>query len=235
MSSLVPVIIGVGVALMVALVVVSTLSARRRRHDLQTFAAARGWTYAERDDSLPDRFQGRPFGTGRSRDAVNVVRGVVDDRPMVAFDYSYVTTGTTPGAGADPGGPHTTDNTTHAFSVVALDTGFAMPGLAVTPAGLWSRLARSLTGRGVDVGDAAFDHAFTVSCPDKSLALEVLHPAMRSLVLQWPDLAWRFEAGSVLAVRPGHQDPTGIDATVAALGAILDQVPDAVWRRLPEH
>lgn len=228
MSTLVPAFILVVVVLMVVLVVVGGVQAKRRQETLSSFAASRGWTFTDRDDSLCERFAGRPFGTGSSRKAVNVLRGTLDDRSMVAFDYSYVTTSTS----TDAQGHATTDSTTHAFSVVALNTGVVMPALTVTPEGLFSRWVGKLTGSDLTLGSEAFDRAFTVTCPSRRFAEDVLHPAMRELVLQWPDLAWRFDADSLVAVRSGSHDPTQVDATLAALGTILDQIPEPVWQEL---
>jgi hypothetical protein len=55
---------------------------------------------------------------------------------------------------------------------------------------------------------------------------------MMELLLQWPELAWRFDADSLLAIRAGRHGVAEVDAKLAALDAILDTIPDFVWREV---
>jgi hypothetical protein len=71
-----------------------------------------------------------------------------------------------------------------------------------------------------------------VRASDPRFAADVLHPQMMRMLLQWPALGWRFEGDSMLVVRSGHHAPHEVDATLAVMDAILDQVPAQVWRTL---
>ena len=228
MTTLVPVIFVGFVLLIIGVVVVGYLQAKKRREGMAAYAASRGWTYTEQDPSLLDRFEGAPFGTGQDREAFNVMRGTAHDRPMVVFDYRYVTTHTS----TDAQGHSKTERTTHPFSVIAVNTGAVMPALAVTPEGLVSRFFGRLTNSDIELESEDFNRAFTVTCPNRRFASDVLHPRMMELLLQWPELAWRFDADSVLAIRSGAHDVQEVEAKLAALDAILDAVPDFVWREV---
>jgi hypothetical protein len=214
--------------LIVVMVVVGFVQAKKRREGLAAFATSRGWTYTESDPSLLGRFEGEPFGVGDDRQAFNVLRGTAHDRPFVVFDYSYVTTSTS----TDANGHTKTDRTTHVFSVVAVNTGVVMPALSVEPEGMVSRFWGRLTNSDIELESEDFNRAFRVTCPNRRFASDVLHPRMMELVLQWPELAWRFDADSLLAVRSGNHDVAEIDAKLAALDAILDTVPEFVWKEV---
>jgi hypothetical protein len=223
-----PLIFVLFLVVIVGAVLFGYLQAKKRREGLAAFATSRGWTYTESDDSLLERFAGEPFGTGQDREAFNVIRGTAHDRPMVAFDYSYVTTSTS----TDANGHTRTERHTHPFSVVAVNTGVVMPALSVAPEGMVSRFFGRLTNSDIELESEDFNRAFRVTSPQRRFASDVLHPRMMELLLQWPELAWRFDADSLLAVRDGHHDVAEIDAKLAALDAILDNVPDFVWKEV---
>jgi hypothetical protein len=227
-SALIPAVFGGFLLLVVVAVVVGWLRAKRRREGFAALAAGRGWTYTEQDQTLLDRFAGAPFGEGEDREASNVLRGTSDGRPFVVFDYRYVTTSTT----TDAEGHTRTERHTHPFSVVAVNAGAVMPALSVTPEGMFSRFYGRLTNSDIELESEDFNRAFRVTCPNRRFASDVLHPRMMELVLQWPEMAWRFDADSLLAVRDGSHDIPEIDAKLAALDAILDTVPDFVWKEV---
>ena len=70
------------------------LMEKKRREALGAMAAARGWSWVERDDRWADAFDGQPFGSGHNRQARNILQGQHDGRPFVGFDYVYYTTET---------------------------------------------------------------------------------------------------------------------------------------------
>jgi hypothetical protein len=216
------------VVLVIVVAVVGYLQAKKRREELAAYAATQDWTYTEQDQSLVERFDGAPFGTGQDREAFNVLRGKAHDRPMLVFDYQYVTTSTS----TDANGHTHTERHTHAFSVVAINTGAAMPALSVTPEGMISRFFGRLTNSDIELESEEFNRAFRVTCPDRRFASDVLHPRMMELLLQWPELAWRFDADWLLAIRDGSHDIPEIEAKLAALDQILDTIPDFVWKEV---
>lgn len=199
------------------------LAAKRRRELMTAYAATRGWTYVQEDPALLTRFSGAPFGLGHGRRAYNVLLGHEDGRATVAFDYLYKTTS---GSGKDR------RTQTHYYSVTAMNIGVAMPALEVTPQNLVSGFFGRLTGNDIELESEAFNRAFLVSCEDRKFASDVLHPRMMELVAQWPDMAWRFDRDSALVVQRGEHGPADIDEKLRRLDAILDTVPEFVWREV---
>jgi hypothetical protein len=218
---------GVGLLLVVLVGVASYLAAKKRRATLAALATARGWSYAPRDDSWVDRFDGAPFGTGHDRQARNVLVGGYDGRSFAAFDYRYSTTETS----TDAEGHTQTHTQVHPFSVVAIDSGASLPDLSVTPENMLGRLVGRLTGTDIEMESEAFNRAFTVHCDDRKFATDVLHPRMMEYLLQVPDRGWVLRGGWLLAVRPGQHSVTQLEARLTDLDGILDRVPTFVWKQ----
>ena len=229
MDAMLPVaIIAVGVCLMVLIGVLGYLAAKKRREQFAAFAASKGWTYVQRDDRWAARFHGHPFGTGDDRRADNIVTGEYDGRTFEAFDYSYTTTSTS----TDANGHTTTHRETHSFSVLALETRVALPRLEVTPEHWFGRVVGRLTNRDIELESEDFNRAFTVTCPDRKFASDVLHPQMMEYLLEHRDLGWRFQNGALLTVCAGSHSTAEVEARLATVDGILDRVPEFVWREV---
>jgi hypothetical protein len=210
-------------ALAVVAVVFSYLAAKKRREAMAAYAAARGWRYEVEQPLLVDRFTGPPFGLGFGRRAYNVLYGTHDGRDLVSFDYEYKT--------QTSNGKQTTTQV-HRFSVLGLSMGVYMPPLTVDPESFLDRFVGRITGNDIDLESEEFNRAFTVSCPDRKFAFDVLHPQMMEFLLQHRQVGWRFEQDSMLMVARGQRTPAQIEATIAVMDGITDRVPEFVWLRL---
>jgi hypothetical protein len=210
-------------AIAVAVVVFSYLAAKKRREEMATYAVAHGWRFEAEQPLLVERFAGPPFGLGFGRRAFNVLYGSHEGRDLVSFDYEYKTQSTN--------GKQTT-TTVHRFSVLALSMGISMPPLSVDPENFLDRFVGRLTGNDIDLESEDFNRAFTVSCPDRKFASDVLHPQMMEYLLQHRQVGWRFEQDSMLTVTQGQRTPAQIDATIEVMDDITDLVPEFVWLRL---
>lgn len=211
------VLLGIGV------VVFSLVQAAKRRQAMAAYAVSRGWRYEAEQPLLVDRFEGPPFGLGHGRSATNAVYGQHDGRDFVSFDYEYKTTS---GSGEDR------RTTTHTFSVVALSMGVALPSLRVDPENFLERVVGRVTGFDLELESEDFNRAFTVSCPDRKFASDVLHPQLMEFMLRHRDVGWRFERDSMLMVSDARRSVEQIDATLALMDQITDTIPDFVWRQL---
>ncbi len=227
-SGLVFLFFGLFGALVVALVVMAAISAKKRREGMATLAAQRGWTYVERDDRWCDAFQDSPFGLGHNRKATNVLTGEFDGRPFVSFDYVYYTTETR----TDSEGRTSTREVSHQYGISGLDMGAAFPALVVTPEGMFGRFVGRLTNTDIELESEDFNRAFTVKCPDRKFASDVLHPRMMELLLQWPKAAFRFDRQWILDAESGQVDMADIVPRLERIDAVVDQVPEFVWKEV---
>ena len=211
------------VFLVIGAVVFGYLQAKKRRDELAAYALSRGWRYEAEQPLLVDRFQGAPFGIGSGRSAGNAVYGQHDGREFVSFDYEYKTTS---GSGENK------TTTTHNFSVLAMSMGVSLPTLTVDPENFLERFVGRVTNSDIDLELEDFNRAFTVNCPDRKFASDVLHPRMMEFLLQHRDVGWRFERDSMLMVASGQRSIQQIDATLALMDQIADQIPEFVWKQV---
>ena len=223
MASGVVLIFAAFLALAVVVVYLSYLAAKKRREAMATYAAGRGWRFEAEQPLLVDRFSGPPFGLGFGRRAYNVLYGSHDGRDLVSFDYEYKT--------QTSNGKQTTTHV-HRFSVLGLSMGMFMPALSVDPENFLDRFVGRLTGNDIDLESDDFNRAFTVGCPDRKFASDVLHPQMMEFLLEHRQVGWRFEQDSMLMIASGQRTPAQIDATIQVMDGITDRVPEFVWLRL---
>ena len=207
------------IAVLVVYLVYRKALARRRL--IAAYAAAKGWRFEAEQPLLVDRFSGPPFGIGESRRAYNAVFGTHDGRELVSFDYEY-----------DSRTFDAKQTQRHVFSVLGMNMGVPMVPLRVDPEGFLDRFVGRLGGGDIDLESEEFNKAFSVSCPDRKFASDVLHPRMMQYLLQYPRLGWRFEQDSMLIVAEGARGPAQLDATIAVMDGITDLVPEFVWLRL---
>ncbi|MEZ5095319.1 MAG: DUF3137 domain-containing protein [Nocardioides sp.] len=218
---------GAFVVLIVVLGILGYLGEKKRREEFQAVCAQRGWTWVERDDRWVETFADQPFGLGHRRSATNVVTGAYDSRQFVSFDYRYHTTETS----TDSEGHTTTREVSLDYSVVAVDSGAAFPDLSVTPEGFFSRMIGRLTNTDIELESEDFNRAFTVTCSDRKFASDVLHPRMMEFLLAHTEASFRFDRRYVLTVSAGRASLADIDAALALVDAVLDRVPEFVWRQ----
>ena len=214
--------------LVVFLIVRAQRLARERREGFAALAHARGWQYAPRDDTWTTRFSGAPFGQGHNRQAHNVLVGQWQGRGFVSMDYVYYTTETS----TDADGHTSSREVSHSFGVVALNTGASFPALSVTPEGAFGRLLGRLTDSDIELESEDFNRAFTVRCPNRRFASDLLHPQMMELLLREPNFAFRFDGPSIMAIRDGQTPIPEVEVRLSLLDAIVDLIPDFVWQNV---
>jgi hypothetical protein len=60
----------------------------------------------------------------------------------------------------------------------------------------------------------------------------VLHPRMMELLLQHPGSAFRFDRSWVLDVESGTVPLEGIEPRLRRVDAVVDQIPEFVWKEV---
>ncbi len=233
-SALLPVFLVLGLGLVALVAFLSYYLEKKRRDLLSAAATARGWSFVERDDRWCDAFAGSPFGLGHNRQARNILQGLHDGRPFVGFDYVYHTTETSTG----PNGTHSSREVSHWFSVLALQTVPGLPALEVSPEGFLTRTIGRLLNKDIELESEDFNRAFTVTCPDRKFAFDILHPRlMEYLLTSARDVAWKLSNGYVLTVESDRHDVAEIDRRLAVVDHVLDTVPDFVRQQygMPGH
>ena len=209
--------ISVVAVVIVVAVLLATWDSDKKRHDtLQAWARQRDWTYKDRDDSTFEGFGGDPFGTGKSRQATDVITGTIGDRRAVIFSYRYT----------EP--TYNSSNTYH-YSVVALSMPCAVGHLAIKPQGLFATVGTKAGFADRQLDSDAFNSAFRLSSSSQQLANDLMPPRNIDLLLDQPDADLRTERDLLLAVGRGPLTVHHIDVTLAILSTFLDSVPPSTW------
>lgn len=179
---------------------------QQRGGRLREFAAAHGWTFKDRDDSVLGRWSSQPLTVGRNRRADNVLTGWASGRNVLACDYHATID--------ELGRPAPLR-----YAVVATTLGHAaLPALAVSPA----------PRPDARVTPEQFDQAFTVSCADPRFAAAVLTPTVtRFLLDEGRDVSWQVDGTDLVTWRPGRLDPQQLDGQALFLVRLADFVSAA--------
>ena len=143
----------------------------------------------------------------------------------MAFEYRYSTRQTT-----RVNGQTRTRSVVHPYSVVAVGTGASFPPLRVTPEGMVGRLIGRITDSDIELESEDFNRMFTVSSPDRKFASDVLPPRMMQLLMRWPDLGWQLQAAYLIVFHGGSHSEAEVEAKLPVIDAIVDGIPDFVWR-----
>lgn len=203
---------------MVLLAVLGPLGARYfRTKELRTVARSIGWEYVGSDRTLP-RWRGHPFGIGGSRRVSEVMTGVHQGRPALAFRYSYR---------ASPG----RNRATSAYHVVVLALPAALPDLELTPESLGARIATTLGGADVQFESEDFNGAWRVRAEDANVAHDVVHPRLMERLLRDDvrGLSLRIEGSDLLCWAPGGARWGALASRLEVLDAVADAIPQHVW------
>jgi hypothetical protein len=223
-AALFPVIVAGMLVVFGLLMYLSWKAEQKRVAEIRTYAASRGWSYADRDDSWHETFTGSPFDSGHGRRSTKVLHGTHDGREAAVFDFVYHTTESS----TDANGHHHTHEEAHRFNVVALSLGAATPGLSVSPEGAFGRLLGRMFNSDIELESEEFNRAFTVNADDRKFAFDVLHPRMMELLLQHRDTAWRIDRGWLLVVERGTYEIADVEPRLDFCDRLLDGLPDFV-------
>jgi hypothetical protein len=205
--------------LLVGGLVAETYATRRRHERNRAWAAAQGWTYQAADATLAHRWNGEPFGEGRSRNATEVLRGVYRGHPVTSFTYRWTT-----GSGKN--------RTTHTRHVVALDLPASLPTLQLTPEHLGTAVARFFGGQDIRFEHEEFNAEWRVEATDLRFAHGVVHPRLMEALMRHParGTSMRVGGASVLSWAYGRTDLTQVIERAAVLCTVVDAIPRHVWQ-----
>ncbi|WP_380163676.1 DUF3137 domain-containing protein [Jannaschia sp. R86511] len=206
-------------------VALSVVADRRRRERLLVWSAERRWDWRATDERLVGFLPGEPFGRGRSRRVGNVVSGTWDGRPALGFDYRYkVTTGS----------GKNRRTRTYRYAVAAVHLPVALPRVHVGPENAFHRVAQAFGVDDIEVESHEFNRRYTVEADDRRAAFSILHPRLVETLSRVEPVEWRTDTsvlGPVLVSWwRGSLEAVELQQRLILLDAVVDSVPDYVWR-----
>lgn len=195
---------------------------------LQEELPKRGWTFAERDDSIlelcnrqyRDHYKPNPAhplaGPPRAKAAHNVITGIHRGRPFLAAELdSYFR------------GEH------HVHQIIWLRTPAARPGLSIRRAAALESTVNTALGWAVRSGDPEFDRKFEVMTDSEAFAAAVLTPALTQFLLadkrKFRGFQFVGDQFEVFDQVSDHRDPAELIPALDLRCDILDRIPTAVW------
>lgn len=204
---------------MLCLLVFGHLRSKAHRKRLLAWARENGWTWVGTDKALLRRWNGAPFDVGHSRQASDVLAGVVDGRTGISFTLTYRT-----GSGKN--------QSTHNVHVVCVALPTVLRNLTLTPEHLGTRIARAFGGQDLQFESEAFNRAWHVQADNPRFAHDVLHPRMLARLLE-PDAVGvnvRIVLDTVVTWTDGVTDVDRILPRTRLIRDVIAGVPTFVWQ-----
>lgn len=213
-------LIGLGVAAVVAVAVGAWYWAKKRREAFVAFAAAHGLTYSRRDlEGILDR-PFRLFSKGDGRRVENVLSGEWRGNPMRAFDYWYYEESTDSNGGRS--------KTYYRYTCVLLEVQAAFPPMAITRENVFTRLADGLGFRDIEFESQEFNKRFQVTAKDRRFAFAFVDGRMMQWLLALGGKEELEVAGGLLLLfQRGRRKPVEFAPVIETALALRDQVPRA--------
>ena len=170
------------VVLVIALIVIGQIQAKKRREAFQLLAQELGFHYRQgRDRGVAERFHFlQHLDDGSNRYAENVLCGDLDGQQAYVFDYHYET------YSRDSKGHRETNH--HWFSVFTLELPERFPELIIKPEGLFSKLGQMLGFDDIDFESHEFSKRYCVKSPDKKFAYDFCNAQMIEFLLAQQNL-----------------------------------------------
>ncbi len=198
-----------------AIIVLSVLSAKKRREELGAWAASQGWEFREHvpDDLLAALADFEPFGKGRGRRASNYVTGRRGEVVWELFDYRFET-----GSGKN--------RRTHHYGVVAARLpALSFPRLVIRPEGVADRVASVLGFDDLNFESEAFSTRYHVTSDDRRRAYDIIHPQMIEYLLSLEPDRWELGGPRVVRTRAGRYPATQLPRVIDAIEAFVAHLP----------
>lgn len=219
MDQVVPLLIGVGIVLLLALLVVAAVHGvrqeRRRVEALRAWAHAQGWRFVD-----APRAEWTSRMPGRNRRGVSLALvGVMHGQQVSVAEYRYTETSTSTTTNAGGGSSTSTSSRTHHFVVVVVHLDRPGATIAVHPRGALSRLGRTVFGdRATAIGDERFDSQWRVSAPDPATVRGFIGPALAAAHVAGQVPHWSLQGTELMTYEHGRlADPARIPGLVTPL------------------
>lgn len=215
-----PLIIVGFVAIILAVLVVGYLSARKRREAMRAVAVRLGLCFNPgKDRGLARRYRFLDkLRRGSNRYAFNILSGSYKGYAMTLFDYHYQT-----GSGK---------NTHHYyFSFFILQLPISFPELVIDKEGFFSKIAQAVGYDDIDFESHEFSRKFCVRSGDKKFAYDVCNVRMIEYLLSNTNMSIEIE-DDVLAISFRRRlAPEQIEPNLNRLITVRSLMPDYLFSR----
>ncbi|MFT5232572.1 MAG: hypothetical protein ACI9UK_001699 [Candidatus Krumholzibacteriia bacterium] len=218
MDSVMP--IGIILAV-IAFMVFSYVTSKKRREALLLWASERGWRL--RTHGGNDRYKDFPFlklfDQGQSRKSSNVIDGDLAGLPLVLMDYQFVT-----GSGKS--------RTTHHRGLVILKLPHPVIPMSIRRENVFDKVGEFLGGGDIDFESAEFSRKFHVTSSDRKWAYDVIHTRTMDYLLSAPSHNVCFGGHEIAIIKNGHFNSDNYDEAIAMATTLHELIPDYVVQQM---
>jgi len=211
-----PILIVLVVFAVIAGIIWSFYAAKKRRDALRLFAFENGFEFVSSPGEVHRKYAiFTPFDSGHSRRSENLVYGRRGELDWELFDYRYVT-----GSGKN--------RQTHRFGIAAARIPLALAPLTIRPENFFDRIAAAVGFDDINFESEAFSRAYHVSCSDRKLAYDLIHPQMIEYLMSVARVNWQFAGNMVVLHKSGTYQPDELLFAIKLVEGFLERVPDFV-------
>lgn len=211
------IIVGV-IALIVVLLVLGYISARKRREAMAAVAARLGLRFQPRKDrglARQYRFLDK-LRQGSNRYAFNILSGSYQGQEVMLFDYHYQT-------GSGKNTHH------HYFSFFIMHLSITLPELVIDKEGFFSKVAQAFGYDDIDFESHEFSRKFCVRSKDKKFAYDVCNARMIEYLLSNSDLSIEIEDDSLAISFRSRLSPEHIEPNLNRLFTVRSLMPEYLF------
>ena len=213
--------IGLAIAAVVAIGVISWYLKKKRREELATVAGRLGMQFSAEDPFGLLRLPFALLEKGDGRGTENVLWGSWESLEVKEFDYWYYVEST------DSKGNRT--RSYHRFSCAVTDLRLTAPHLTVTREGMFTRLADHMGFPDIQFESEDFNRAFQVKSPDREFATAVIDQRMMAWLIQSSGrCGFELEGSSILCFSRKLKPPD-LTPLLGTLKGFCDHVPRAAY------
>ena len=225
LSSVWPVLVPLGAALIIGLVLYLSYQAKQRRTaGFIQMAHQLGLTYSPFDAFGLLGYPFSLFQRGDGRGIENVVYGDWQEIHVIVFDYWYY---------EETSDGKTTSRTYYRFGCAIVPVEADCIRLEIGPETFFTKLAGALSFHDQQFESEAFNDAFKVSCEDPKFASDVIDARMMQwLLTNAPDHAFELIGNRVLVAGP-KIDPMALTTLLGVSRGFVQHVPKVVYSLYP--
>ena len=208
------------VTIMVVVVVIGYLSARKRREAMAAVAAKLGLRFQpgkDRGIARQYRFLDK-LRRGSNRYAFNILSGSYQGQGVTLFDYHYKT-------GSGKNTHH------HYFSFFIMQLPISFPELAIDKEGFFSKIAQAVGYDDIDFESHEFSRKFCVRSRDKKFAYDVCNARMIEYLLSNSDMSIEIEDDALAISFNRRLAPEQIEPNLNRLVTVRSLMPEYLFSR----
>jgi len=211
------IIVGV-IAVILAVLVLGYLAARKRREAMRAAAARLGLRFEPRKNrglARQYRFLDK-LRQGSNRYAFNILSGSYQGHDVMLFDYHYQT-------GSGKNTHH------HYFSFFILQLPISFPELVIDKEGFFSKIAQAVGYDDIDFESHEFSRRFCVRSRDKKFAYDVCNVRMIEYLLSNTDLSIEIDGDSLAISFRRRLAPEQIEPNLNRLFTVRSLMPEYLF------